>query len=53
MGTGGSGFFAEAAPSGLIGFFTAVAPYSIAYLRSDLKPARTSSEKSCGCSHAA
>ena len=23
------------------------------YLRSDLKPARTSSEKSCGCSHAA
>jgi hypothetical protein len=28
VGTGGSGFCAEAAPSGLIGFFMAVAPYS-------------------------
>src|SRR5215813_3410450 len=28
VGTGGSGFCAEAAPSGLIGFFIAVAPYS-------------------------
>src|SRR5215813_874234 len=28
VGTGGSGFCAEAAPSGVIGFFMAVAPYS-------------------------
>src|SRR5207249_5129167 len=28
-------------------------PFCVRYLRSDLKPARTSSEKSCGCSHAA
>src|SRR5262245_49366973 len=28
VGTGGSGFCAEAAPSGVIGFFKAVAPYS-------------------------
>jgi hypothetical protein len=28
VGTGGNGFCAEAAPSGLIGFFMAVAPYS-------------------------
>src|SRR6516162_6459443 len=27
VGTGGSGFCAEAAPSGVIGFFMAVAPY--------------------------
>jgi hypothetical protein len=27
VGTGGSGFCAEAAPSGVIGFFTAVPPY--------------------------
>jgi len=28
VGTGGSGFCAEAAPSGVIGFFMAVPPYS-------------------------
>src|SRR6266478_1964633 len=28
-------------------------PFCVRYLRSDLKPARTSSERSCGCSHAA
>jgi len=28
VGTGGSGFCADAAPSGLIGFFMAVPPYS-------------------------
>src|SRR5215813_2315782 len=28
VGTGGSGFCAEAAPSGVIGFFMAVAPYA-------------------------
>jgi hypothetical protein len=28
VGTGGSGFCAEAAPSGVIGFFMAVAPHS-------------------------
>src|SRR5262252_4501078 len=28
VGTGGSGFCAETAPSGVIGFFMAVAPYS-------------------------
>jgi hypothetical protein len=28
VGTGGSGFCAEAAPSGVIGFYMAVAPYS-------------------------
>src|SRR5215471_14606117 len=28
VGTGGSGFCAEAVPSGVIGFFMAVAPYS-------------------------
>jgi hypothetical protein len=28
VGTGGSGFCAETAPSGVIGFFMSVAPYS-------------------------
>src|SRR5215467_11355434 len=37
VGTGGSGFCAEAAPSGVIGFFMAVAPYS-SFLYRNFKP---------------
>jgi hypothetical protein len=33
VGTGGSGFCAEAAPSGVIGFFMAVAPYAVSFGR--------------------
>jgi hypothetical protein len=46
VGTGGSGFCAEAAPSGVIGFFMAVAPYSsfgILLLNVSMFDARTAS----------
>jgi hypothetical protein len=46
VGTGGRGFCAEAAPSGVIGFFMAVAPYSsfgILLLNVSVFDARTAS----------
>src|SRR6516162_9158512 len=50
VGTGGSGFCAEAAPSGVIGFFIAVAPYSsfgILQLIVSVFDARTASAGRC------